>query len=154
LMLVSFATWAHATVTRYMTGNPKDVNPTLHGPVYHFQGGGTDVDPAFQWLFDQVRGCTDCDTKLDVVILRASGADGYNDYLYAMNGVDSVESIVITDRDDAKREDVIETIKNAEIIFFAGGDQCNYTTKFKGTPIQTAVESVVARGGGIGGTSA
>jgi cyanophycinase len=40
------------------------------------------------------------------------------------------------------------------VIFFAGGDQCNYVQFFKGTPIETAVESVYARGGGVGGTSA
>src|SRR5262245_1372090 len=143
-----------AKVTRYVTGNPADVQPTLHGPSLDLGGGSTDVDQAFQEMFDEVRGCSNCDTKLDVVILRASGADGYNDYLFAMNGVDSVETLVITKRTDANTEEVENTVRNAEVVFFAGGDQCDYVTLFKGTLVETAVESVYARGGGIGGTSA
>jgi cyanophycinase len=143
-----------AKVTRYLTGNPSDVQPALHGPSLDLGGGSTDVDQAFQAMFDEVRGCTNCDTKLDVVILRATGADGYNDYLFAMNGVDSVETLVITKRTDANTEAVENTVRNAEVVFFAGGDQCDYVTLFKGTLVETAVESVYARGGGVGGTSA
>lgn len=141
-------------VHRYLVGNPEDVQPRLFGPAHHFQGGGDDVDAAFQWLFDEVRGCTDCATKLDIVVLRARGGNDYNDYLLAMKGVDSVETLVITDRQDSFRSDVIDTIRKAEVIFFAGGDQCNYVRNFKGTPVQAAIESVYARGGGIAGTSA
>lgn len=143
-----------AKVTRYLTGNPADVQPILHGPALDLGGGSTDVDEAFQWMFDQVRGCTNCAAKLDVVILRASGANGYNDYLFEMNGVDSVETLVITSRRDADTAAVEMTVANAEVVFFAGGDQCNYVTFFKGTRVETAVESVYARGGGVGGTSA
>ncbi len=61
-----------AKVTRYVTGNPADVQPTLHGPSLDLGGGSADVDQAFQAMFDEVRGCTSCDTKLDVVILGAT----------------------------------------------------------------------------------
>jgi len=154
LSLLLFTQIADAKISRFITGNPKDVNPQLHGPAFHFQGGGTDVDAAFQWMFDQVRGCTDCDTKIDVIVLRASGDDDYNDYLYKMKGVDSVETLILTSRKDSYNKDVIREITNAEAVFFAGGDQCNYVRNFKGTPVQTAVDSVYKRGGGIGGTSA
>lgn len=145
---------ADAAVTRYRTGSAKDVNPTLAGPAYDFGGGSTDVDAALQWMIDQVRGCTNCAAKLDVVILRSSGADGYNDYIFSMKGVDSVETLVITTRKDADRKDVVATVRNAEIIFFAGGDQCDYVSNFKNTKVEKAVEEVHSRGGGIGGTSA
>jgi len=154
LFLVGIAPFAHAKVTRYLTGNPDDVNPILSGPAHDFGGGGTDVDQAIQWMIDQVRGCTSCATKLDVVILRSSGADGYNDYIFAMNGVDSVETLVITKATDSNTAAVQQTVQNAEIVFFAGGDQCDYVKYFKGTAVETAVESVYARGGGVGGTSA
>lgn len=153
-MIMVAALSAFAGTTRYLSGNPSDVHPELHGPAYHFQGGGDDVDAAFQWMIDQVRGCTDCDTKLDLVVLRASGDDDYNDYLLAMEGVDSVETLVLTSRRDAERPDVVESVKKAEIVFFAGGDQCNYVKVIKGTPVQAAVEAVNRRGGGISGTSA
>ncbi len=145
---------AEAAVTRYRTGSANDVNPKLAGPAYDFGGGSTDVDYALQWMIDEVRGCTNCSAKLDVVILRSSGADGYNDYIFAMNGVDSVETLVITSRQDANRKDVVGTVRNAEIIFFAGGDQCDYVSNFKNTEVETAVKEVHSRGGGIGGTSA
>lgn len=145
---------ASAKVTRYLTGNAANVNPTLAGPALDLGGGGTDVDAALQALIDKARGCTSCATKVDVVILRATGSNGYNDYIYAMNGVDSVETLVITRASDSNTTAVETTVKNAEVVFFAGGDQCNYKTLFKGTKVETAVESVYARGGGVGGTSA
>jgi cyanophycinase len=153
LALVAFQT-SHAKETRYLTGNSADVKPKLHGPAYHLQGGGDDVAAAFQWMIDKVRGCTDCSARLDVVVLRSSGEDGYNDFLFKMNGVDSVETLVIKDRADSNTEAVKQTVSNAEVIFFAGGDQCNYVRYFKGTEVERAVERVHARGGGIGGTSA
>ena len=112
------------------------------------------MDEALQWIIDQVRGCTSCPATLDVVVLRASGADGYNQYIYEMNGVDSVETLVLTRPRNADAPAVESTIRNAEMVFFAGGDQCNYVESFKGTAVELAVESVYARGGGIGGTSA
>lgn len=145
---------AEAKVTRYLTGNAADVNLILNGPVHDLGGGGTDVDPAIQWMIDQVRGCTTCSTKVDVVVLRVTGSNGYNPAIAAMNGVDSIETIVMTKRADANTTAVETTIRNAEVVFFAGGDQCDYVTLFKGTRVETAVEFVYGKGGAVGGTSA
>ena len=147
---------AEAKEARFLTGSAADVKPRkLHGPAYHLQGGGTDVGAAFQWLIDKVRGCEgDCAVKLDLVVLRSSGGDGYNDYLFKMKGVDSVETLVIKDRADSDSAAVRETVRDAEVVFFAGGDQCNYVKYFKGTEVERGVERVHARGGGVGGTSA
>src|SRR3712207_5039336 len=122
---------AEAKVTRYLTGNAADVVVPLAGPAHDFGGGSTDVDAALQWIIDQVRGCTTCSTRIDVVILRSSGSNGYNDYIYAMNGVDSVETLVITSARDSNTTAVETTVRNAEVVFFAGGDQCNYVKYFK-----------------------
>lgn len=145
---------AEAKVTRYLTGNAGDIVVSLAGPAHDLGGGSTDVDAAIQWMIDQVRGCTSCSTKVDVVILRSSGSNGYNDYIYAMNGVDSVETLVITSAKDSNTAAVEDTVRKAEVVFFAGGDQCDYVKYFRGTRVETAVESVYARGGGVGGTSA
>jgi cyanophycinase-like exopeptidase len=153
-LLLLPAAEARAKVTRYLTGNAADVAPALAGPAHDFGGGGTDVDAALQWIIDRVRGCTSCATKVDVVILRSTGSNGYNDYIYAMNGVDSVETLVITSSRDSNTVSVETTVRNAEVVFFAGGDQCNYVKYFRGTKVETAVESVYVRGGGTGGTSA
>lgn len=154
LALLLPAAEAQAKVTRYLTGNAADVSPALAGPAHDFGGGGTDVDAALQWIIDQVRGCTACATKVDVVILRSTGSNGYNDYIYAMNGVDSVETLVVTSARDSNTAAVETTVRNAEVVFFAGGDQCDYVKNFRGTRVETAVEAVYARGGGVGGTSA
>jgi len=154
LIMLIFALSAQAKVTRYLTGSAADVQPVLTTATLNFGGGGTDVDPAIQWMIDKARGCTDCAAKVDVVVLRASGSNGYNAPIYAMNGVDSIETLVITDRRDALKSAVVAAIQNAEVIFFAGGDQCNYVKNFKGTAIERAVKSVYRRGGSIGGTSA
>jgi cyanophycinase len=145
---------AEAKVTRYLTGSAADVSPTLYGPALNLGGGGTDVDPALQWMINEARGCTSCATKVDVVIVRASGSNGYNAPVYAMNGVDSVESLVIPSARDANDAAAAATIRNAEVVFFAGGDQCDYVTFFRGTQVQSAVQAVYARGGAVGGTSA
>lgn len=154
VVLMISAVSAEAKVTRYLTGNAADVQPTLTMPTLNFGGGGSDVDPAIQWMIDKARGCSDCAAKVDVVVLRASGSNGYNAPIFAMNGVDSVETLVITERRDALKQPVVSAIQNAEVIFFAGGDQCNYVKNFKGTRTEPAIESVYRRGGSIGGTSA
>ena len=80
-----------------------------------------------------VRGCSSCATSLDVVVLRASGADGYNAPIFAMRGVDSVETIVLARREHADEPAVVAAVAAAEMVFFAGGDQCDYVTRFRGT---------------------
>ncbi|AFZ25042.1 cysnophycinase-like exopeptidase [Cylindrospermum stagnale PCC 7417] len=143
-----------AKTTGYLQGNAANVNPPLAGPVYDLGGGGPDVDEAIQWMINRVRGCTNCSTKVDVVVIRVSGDDGYNQPIYAMKGVDSVETLLIKSKQDANNTEVVNKVKNAEVIFFAGGDQCQYTRNWKNTKLETAIESVHSRGGGIGGTSA
>src|SRR5215211_1390942 len=105
-----FCVASEAKITRYLSGSAADVAPVLAGPVLNLGGGSTDVDAAIQWMIDKARGCTNCAAKVDVVVLRASGADGYNPYILAMNGVDSVESIVVTSRKDAANAALSTTI--------------------------------------------
>ncbi|HEX8252763.1 MAG TPA: Type 1 glutamine amidotransferase-like domain-containing protein [Thermoanaerobaculia bacterium] len=144
----------HAAMQRFDIGNPADVKPALHGPIIHMAGGGGDVDAGFQTTIDRIRGCTDCDTKVDVVVLRASGGAGYNEYLQKMNGVDSVSSFVITDRMSAVSAEVVNAVRDAEYVWFAGGDQCNYVKLFNDSEVETQLRALYARGGAIGGTSA
>jgi cyanophycinase len=156
---IAFPLSAEARVMQYLKGNPADVNPPLSGPVYNLGGGGSDVDPAIQWMINQVRGCGNCATKVDVVVIRLpdddpSDDDAYNQPIMKMQGVDSVETFVIDNREDANRSDVVNRIRQAEVIFFAGGNQCNYARNFQRTGLEEAVKSVDARGGAIGGTSA
>ncbi|MGB3535936.1 MAG: Type 1 glutamine amidotransferase-like domain-containing protein [Microcoleaceae cyanobacterium] len=145
---------AQAKLNRYLSGNRADVNPPLSGFVYNLGGGGIDVDAAIQWMINTVRGCTDCNTTVDVVVIRDTGGNGYNQPIIKMNGVDSVETLVISQRQHADRPEIIKVIQQAEVVFFAGGDQCQYVRNYRNTGVETAVKSVINRGGAVGGTSA
>jgi cyanophycinase len=154
MMATLFPSPSIAKGRRFFKGNTTNVNPSLAGPVYDLGGGGPDVDEAIQWMINQVRGCTNCSTKIDVVVIRASGDDAYNEPIHAMKGVDSVETLIITSKEEANNPQIVNKVRNAEVVFFAGGDQCKYVHNFQGTQLENAVESVSQRGGGIGGTSA
>lgn len=132
----------------YLTGNPADaVLPAPRTASSVLMGGGPDVDDAFRWMVAKAGGG-------DFVVLRASGADGYNAYVYAMGGVDSVETLVVKTRAAAGDPFVIDRVDRAEVIFIAGGDQSDYINLWKGTPLQAALERAMARHAPIGGTSA
>jgi cyanophycinase len=130
----------------YLTGNPADVHTkTTFGVA--MLGGGEDVDEAYQWLCERSGGG-------DFVVLRASGEDGYNDYLYKLCKLDSVESIVTLSREAGSDPYVLRQVRNAEAIFFAGGDQANYVRFWKGTPLNDEINKAIARGVPVGGVSA
>lgn len=77
-------------LTRFFSGNPEDVKPRLHGPMLLLTGGGGDVTTGLQAAIDRIRGPVKSNANIDVVVLRASGAEGYNPYFMEMVGVDSV----------------------------------------------------------------
>lgn len=132
----------------YLTGNPADATTTTT-PGFLLAGGNTDVDSAMQWLIDQSGGG-------DFVVIRASGADGYNLYVYEelQRTVDSVETIVMKQERAAYDPFVIDTILKAEALFIAGGNQWDYIRMWKDTPVEDAIHALVARGVPVGGTSA
>jgi cyanophycinase len=146
-------------LTASLLGNAADsaaaVNP-LSGPVLIIGGGSTDVDRAYQTGIDLERGCNTaaCAPKSDLTILRVTGTDAYNPSLINLTGVDSVETLIMTKVTDANLASVETKIKNSEWIFYAGGNQCDYTTIFKGSKVDTATKFAYARGASVGGTSA
>jgi len=133
----------------YLTGNDADVESSQppRSPSTVLMGGGPDVDDAFRWMIAKAGGG-------DFVVIRASGADGYNQYIYDMGGVDSVETLVIPSREAAADPFVLDRVSRAEALFIAGGDQSDYIKYWKGTPLQTVIEELIARNVPIGGTSA
>lgn len=139
---------------RFLSGSAADARIQAHGPALLLAGGGEDQVSAMQWQIDAVRGCSDCETRLDLVILRASGADGYHELYGALKGLDSMETFVLTTREAAENPEVLKAVAAAEVVFFAGGDQCDYVRLFKNGPIAGRIQALVAQGGGVGGTSA
>jgi len=130
----------------YVVGDPADVQASPTGGAA-LMGGGTDIDAAFAWMNGRSGGG-------DFLIIRTSGTDAYNQWILDMGGVDSVATLVIKNRDASFLPFVIDTIRNAEALFLAGGDQSTYTRLWKGTPVEDAIHHVVSKNGVIGGTSA
>ncbi len=135
----------------YFSGDTTDALTTPAGGAL-LAGGGTDSEEGMKWLLAQ-GGARAAHAYGDVVILRASGSDGYNDYLMKF-GANSVTSIVITSVDGANSAFVRRAIERAEVVFLAGGDQSRYERFWRGTALQLAVNARVAAGYPIGGTSA
>lgn len=137
-----------ARYDHFLTGNGTNVVPTTATtPGLVLMGGGTDVDAAFQWEIARA-------AVGDFVVIRASGADGYNQYIYDFGGLDSVETFVIKNRAAAADPTVVTAIRNAEALFIAGGDQADYVNLWKDTPVEEAIHELIGKGVPIGGTSA
>ena len=133
----------------FHTGSTEDVETE---PVFGIllAGGASDNDDGMKWLAQRANGG-------DVVVLRASGSDGYNNYIYNQLGVEvnSVTSIVIIGSSQANNPDVCEAVDNAEMVFIAGGNQWHYYNEWKGTCLQEALNRHVnEKNAPIGGTSA
>lgn len=130
----------------YLTGDPANVSGrTTFG--LGLMGGGTDVDALFSWMSERAGGG-------DFVVIRASGADGYNQYVYDLGTFNSVETLVLKNRSASSDSFVLQTIRNAEALFIAGGDQSNYVNFWKDSPVEDAIHELAARGIPIAGTSA
>jgi cyanophycinase len=130
----------------YITGSPIDVQPATQGGLL-LAGGGTDQPDAFRWLIKKAGGG-------DIVVLRASGADGYHPFVMRLGGVDSIESFVVHSREASTDPMLLDRLTKAEAIFFAGGDQSRYVRFFKDSPVEDLINAAAKRGVPIGGTSA
>lgn len=136
--------------TSFFTGDTTDFVTNDHQAGILLAGGGPDSDAAMRWLVERAGGG-------DVLVMRASGSDGYNDYLYSTLGVNvnSVETILFNDASAAYDDYVLRRISEAEAVFFAGGNQTDYVNYWQGTPVQTALNQLITEKGiTIGGTSA
>ncbi|CAN5368567.1 hypothetical protein BH09SUM1_BH09SUM1_19900 [soil metagenome] len=142
-----------SNLTVYLTGDSADApNQAVGGPAVLVMGGGTEVDAGFsQQAYPIVNGG-------DILVLRTSGSNGYNDYFYNLvTGPlkpNSVETILPTTVSKANTDYVEWACDTAEMIWFAGGDQSDYTSNWRGTKLQAAVQRAYDRGAVIGGTSA
>jgi len=130
----------------FIVGNPADVVTPTSGLLV-LQGGGTDVDENFVRMGASAGGG-------DFVVIRASGTDAYNPYIFGLCSCDSVATIIFKNRQAAFNPFVIDTIRNAEALFIAGGDQSEYVAFWKNSPIEAAIHHVANKPAPVGGTSA
>ncbi len=135
--------------TSYLTGNAKDTITQPKGGIC-LMGGATENDEAMKWFLNRANGG-------DVLVLRASGSNGYNTYLYQELGikVNSVESIVCTNANASKEKYILDKISKAEAIWFAGGDQWKYVSYWRNTAVDSLINfSIKNKKIVVGGTSA
>lgn len=84
-----------------------------------------------------------------------SGPTGYNEYIYGLGSVNSVETLLIDTRAKAMKIEAGERIRQAEMLFIAGGDQWNYVNFWKNSEVSKAIKYLVeVKKVPIGGTSA
>ena len=135
--------------TNYPIGSTTDLLTSPKGGIC-LMGGATESDDAMRWFLQQANGG-------DVLVLRASGSDGYNNYLYSDLGVgvNSVETIVFNNAGAANESYIHQKIQQAEAIWFAGGDQWDYISFWRNTAIDNLIrDGIQNRHMVVGGTSA
>jgi cyanophycinase len=134
----------------YRLGNAADSVATPKGGIA-LMGGGSKLDAAYQFLCERANGG-------DFLILRADTDEDYtkelNAEIKAMCPLNSVSTVVFSEREDSDDPKVSEIIDRAQAIFFAGGDQSNYVRFWQDTPVQNALNRHIAAGKPIGGSSA
>ncbi|SKB62867.1 cyanophycinase [Daejeonella lutea] len=122
------------------------ITPVNGGTV--LMGGGKDVEAAFKWMIERSGGG-------DVVVIRASGTDAYNPFINEIGKVNSVETLKIDNRELANNDTVANIIRNAEMLFIAGGDQSNYMKFWRNTKVNDALNYLLTvKKVPVGGTSA
>lgn len=117
-------------------------------PGLVLMGGSTDVDEAIKWMIERSGGG-------DFVVIRVTGADAYNQYIFDLDSLNSVETLKINSSELINDSLVIESIRQAEALFIAGGDQYDYVSLWKDTPVEDAINYLRnIKKVPIGGTSA
>ncbi len=130
----------------FRAGKAADVTTKGTGGTV-LMGGGGDVDAAFRWMIER-------SGNGDVLVLRARGTDAYNPYILKQGAANSAATLIVRSREAAGDPFVVDKIRHAEAIFFAGGDQWNYIRMWKGTALAAAVQERIDAGYPVGGTSA
>jgi cyanophycinase len=153
IFLLLSVTWAPGALAKwkyFRSGAPEDKVVTPRGG-FALMGGGPKQDAAFKFLCDRANGG-------DFLILRANTEDEYaqqvNKEVQGICPLNSVATIVFTEREDPEDPKIVDIIDHAESIFIAGGDQANYVRFWQDTNIQYALNRHIAANKPIGGSSA
>lgn len=140
----------------HRTGSLKDVKTRTSFQICMAGGGSDDLwSEGWRLLLHKSGGG-------DVVVIREDGKrGGYERWLYhdlnqhGFPKINSVTTLIIESRNDAEAIEALEALKNAELVFFAGGDQSHYIDFFKGSKIEKILKQLLlTKKTPIGGTSA
>ncbi len=124
-------------------------------------GGGSegDIDAKTDWSYPLYRklvenGDTNGDHKIKVVVISLEKPDTnfMVDYFKSM-GADVSENLVVDSRAKANNPKLVKTLKDADVIFFRGGNQGHAYQYWKDTLLHKEIINLEKRNGAIGGTS-
>ena len=97
------------------------------------------------------------DARLVVMTIATSepesAADKYN-RLFRKNGVEHVSIVDVSQRDDSFKELSLKKVREADGLFFTGGDQLNITSLLGGSTLHNAIYERIKDGIVLAGTSA
>ncbi|NUN06806.1 MAG: cyanophycinase [Bdellovibrio sp.] len=153
LLVFSAPSWA---LKVYRTGSLSDARP--HTWALHcLSGGGSDDAWASGW-----KKLLQSSQHGDIVIVRADGSRGdYEKWIYEdtenhnFPKVNSVTTLSFESAGDSYDPRALALLRQAEMIFFAGGDQTLYLDFFTSSPVsQVLDEAVKTRRVSFAGTSA
>lgn len=157
-IVIVFFIYTHSVLAGlvFRTGNPTDVT-TENNFLACLAGGGDDDGWGRGW-----KSLLESTNHGDVVIIRADDErGGYEDWIFndtsSLNfpKVNSVTTIVLNSKNDGNDPKIIDLIKKAELVFFAGGDQSDYIDLLKGTAVEALIQARVDQFNlSIAGTSA
>ena len=134
---------AHHVLGDVTAKTPGQVQPGLL-----LMGGGDRNFDAMRWFMQKAGNG-------HIVVLRASQAGEIGEEFFnEVGGIASVETWVFSDRESASDPAVLRSLKRADGIFLAGGDQSRYVRYWRGTPVAAALQKHVMDGKPLGGTSA
>ncbi|KAH3761823.1 peptidase S51 [Pelomyxa schiedti] len=144
-------------VTVNRLGNTSDVAPTLVGPSLFLMGDGSPDPDVYRQHIIQVAG----GNAVDIVILAATmtptdptpECDTLMANADTAQYINSCTTVTMTSASDKNSVEATSVVLEAETVYFAGGDQCNYVNWIGGTVLNNVI-ALVNRGGGVGGGSA
>jgi beta-aspartyl-peptidase (threonine type) len=133
---------------RYLLGDPAAKTPGRVQAGLLLMGGGDRNFDALRWFMQRAGNG-------HIVVLRASQAGEIGEEFYnEVGGIASVETFVFKDREAATDRAILRSLRRADGIFIAGGDQSRYVRWWRGTPVAEALDAHVRAGKPLGGTSA
>lgn len=120
-------------------------------------GGNEDKEKDLKVL-REIAGLPEGGTKVVEIIPLASEipkevSEAYHT-AFGKIGIEHVRTMELETRAHAFRQDYIDRILAADVVFFSGGDQLRLTSVLGGSPVMQAITGHYWRGGVVAGTSA
>ncbi len=132
----------------FIAGTPAKDAPCRHRTQsVVLMGGGPDVRAAYTWLNQKAQVCGDkhlgkaLNLAGNLVVLRSVGDGSYDKTILELGNIASVQTLVVPDRAAANDPAIESHIKNASVIWIAGGDQSIYYQAWKGSRLLTFIKN-------------